>query len=150
MQSQIWSKSEYQDKKVWLKMSYFQLFNKTFPPLVSKWPGTGAIRGAKWKSYSFFLLRRVKVCYETGRFLTVCLLFERFHSQNSNFQGAKYPEKFIFEAWTPPPPPLPWYSALVFVGNQTNATVCSFIPRTNYTQSIKKGFVWPFPNLLKP
>ena len=113
-----------------------------------KWAGTEAIRGAKWKSYSFLLRRRVNVCYDTGRFLTVCLLFERFHWQNSNFQGAKISQKMLFWGLNSPPPP--WYSALVFVGNETNATVSSFIPKTNYTQSMKKGFIWPFPILLKP
>ena len=67
-------------KKVWLKMSHFQLFNKTFTPLVSEHALGPSGGGGQVKVLKFFLLRgRVKVCYDTGRFLTVCLLFERFH-----------------------------------------------------------------------
>ena len=42
----------------------------------------------------------------------------------------------------------------VDISSQTNATVSEFhmkLLTTNYTtQSMKEGFVWPFPNLLEP
>ena len=44
----------------------------------------------------------------------------------------------------------PWFPVQVFVRSQTNATVSSFIRSPNYTQSMKEGFVWPFPILLNP
>ena len=94
-----------------------------------------------------FLLRgRMIFCYHVNRFLTVSLLSEIFTWQiKLQFSRTKLSQKMQFLAQTPS-----LCRVLVFFRSQTNATVSSFIWSTNYTQSMKEGFVWPFQVLLSP
>ena len=110
-------------------MLYFQLCLKTFPLLFNDNPQVPS-GGPCEKVIQVLLRRKVKLCYDTNRFLNSCMFFEIFRQQNSNFME-KNLENIAFFGLNFPP----WCSMQVCIRNQTNATASSFIPRFNCTQS---------------
>ena len=142
----FWYKSGHQLEKNLIKHVVFSALSKNVPPPPFSMTIPKCRQGELREKVTPVLLRRkVMLCYDTTRFLNSCMFFEKIRYQNSNFvvkNGKKY---CIFRPGLPP-----WCSVQVCIRNQTNATVSSFIPRFNCTQSMKESFWWPFPILLKP
>ena len=131
-------------KKYFQKCLFLSHVKKPFAPPACKWQWTGAVRGGLEKKLITFLLRgRMILCYHVNRFLTVSLLSEIFTPQNYNFPGENCSKNAIFGPNFPPDTQCRFFL-------KQNATVSSFIWSTNYTQSMREGFVWPFPILLNP
>ena len=86
-------------------MLYFQLSQKTVPPLINdnaQWASGGEGGGGQEEKVIQFLLRgRMMLYSDTRRFVSVLLFFEIFNSQNSNFQGAKSLNNCIFRPELP-------------------------------------------------
>ena len=128
------------------KMTIFYLLEKSGPPppLVNdddQAPSGAVLR----KTNSIFIKRKDGILLRCMQIWNIFLLLEIFTWEDFDFQGKNCPPKCFF--WPKLPP---WCSMQVCVRNQTNTTVICFIPSTNYTPSMRKGFVRPFPILLKP
>ena len=95
--------------------------------------------GAREKVIKFLVRGRTVCCYYVNRFLAVCLLSKIYLAKLQFSRRKKCPKNASFGPNFPP-----WCPVQVFVRSKTKATVSSFIWSTNYTQSMREGFVRPF------